>query len=89
MIIDQWVSTVPESQVLENWLYIYNPGRRSLQNRQIGSNSVIYGVLDLFVLSIRAKQNVIYVARMEYMMENWDTWQPAIRYIQGGTAGTP
>lgn len=87
MIIDQCVSTVATAQGLENWLVIYSPGLRPLQNRQVGSNSLIDGFHGLYVLSTRAKQHFIYVASMGYMMDNCRTSWPAIRHIQDVTAG--
>lgn len=65
MIIDQCVSTVSTVQGLENWLVVYNPGRGQLQNRQVGSNSLIDRVFDLSVLSMNAKQHVIYLEIMD------------------------
>lgn len=44
-------------------------------------------VRDLCVISTRAKHHFIYVASMEYMIDNCQTWRPAIHHIQGDTAG--
>lgn len=85
MIIYQCVSTVATSKGLEDGLLIYSPGHMPIQNLQDSSTSMVDRGRDMYLLSTTEQQNIIYVAIIDYMIENCRTWGPEIRYIQDVT----
>lgn len=76
------VGMVSSFQAMEEDLMILIAGRRPLETRPLGPDSLFDSLRDPYVMAARARCNFIIIASMEYIHENRLRWRAMIEYIR-------
>ena len=80
------ISTVSSCQGMEHDLVIFTAGRGPLDTRQVGRDSLLDSLRDLYVLITRARCNLVIIASQQYMQDNCQSWARLIQHFMRTTA---
>lgn len=68
-LLENCTSTVSSFQGLENYLMIFNAGRVPLDKHPLGEQSLFDILGDLYVITTRARFNLVIIASITYMTD--------------------
>ena len=77
------VGTVTSCQGMEADLVIFSAGRGPLDPRPLGQDNLLDKLRDLYVMTSRARCNLVIIASMDYMYDNCPSWHRVIDHFRG------
>lgn len=74
-------STVTVSQGSENWLVIYSAGRGPHHQGTVCATALIDNPRDIYVFTIRSRQQIVYIAIEEFLRQNCKSSHPILHTL--------